>query len=141
MWCLIQNLICGPDYRPFLDSASSAKRKLRAGQPYTERDLDEHMFSSDHPYEITQRYSDELKNLVKECLIWDPQERITMEELKVRVDQAKADRAVEAERDRNNDLQDLVRLAYPEGAGNFEMGKVHSGRKRKTEANAEARGL
>ncbi|KAJ4363495.1 hypothetical protein N0V83_009790 [Neocucurbitaria cava] len=127
MFNLLHNLSSGPDYRPFFDSASSKRRKLVNGEPYTVAELNEHVFSGESPYQVTKKYSEKLKGLVRECLPWDPEDRIKLRTLKERIEKL-------AEREREMGLgEEGIRLVVPEGMQEYEVGRVWLGKRKRGE--------
>lgn len=72
---------------PFFDDTGSNSirqigRKLVNGQPYDAAHLQLFVLTGDTPFEAPSQYSKELKEAIRRCLDYHPQERIALEELK-----------------------------------------------------------
>jgi hypothetical protein len=97
MWLRIQNLITGSDASPFFDTNDLAGtatlhgvRRLitEAGRPYSSAHLESHLLTGSVPCNVVDKYSEELKDLVRDCLARDQAERVLVDELKVVIDKA-----------------------------------------------------
>ena len=124
MWCLINNLSEGTDFRPFFDSpAFNFKLCNEHLSSYTQRHLDDFLLSGEPPYQVTSHYSDDLRQLIRACLPWDPADRISVEELKAHIDTVR-----EAE---DPEERDILNMYIHDGSEAFELGKQYVGKKRK----------
>ena len=128
MWNLVRNLPGQPgwDHQPCFDSASTFGRRLVNGQPYTQNDLDTHFLTGQQPFEACARYSEELTTLVKGCLAYRPEDRMSLEELKNYVDLWKDDDTLDTKAD------GPLRLFVPLNLSTLKVGHHYrTGRKRK----------
>jgi serine/threonine protein kinase len=84
MWNLVRNLPApsGFDHPPCFDEAHTFGRHLVNGHPYTQADLYSHVLTGQTPFEASARYSTELRELVKSCLAYHPDERPSLDELR-----------------------------------------------------------
>lgn len=73
-------------------------RKLNNGRVYPGSDLDDFLLTGSAPFEAAGRYSEELRDLIRRCLQYRPEDRIGIEQLKVDTD-------FESGKDRTGDLQ------------------------------------
>lgn len=83
MWNLIRNL---PSFSyeveaPSFDNGSRG-RHLSNRQPYTEDDVYRNVLTGQAPFEASNRYSTELKDTVRSCLLYTPEARPGLEELR-----------------------------------------------------------
>ncbi|KAH9866329.1 hypothetical protein J1614_008896 [Plenodomus biglobosus] len=88
MFNLLLNLPRGHDFGGpilhFRDSNTGLWQEslLIGNERYSGTALDEHLFSGAAPYEASNRYSPDLKQLIRDCLEYDPNARPSMRELK-----------------------------------------------------------
>jgi hypothetical protein len=125
MWNLVQNFPNGGDFRPCFDGGGFAGRHLVDPDltMYSRRLLDACMFTGEAPYEISQRYSVELRGLIRDCLEWDPRDRVRIEDLKGRIEGFMQDMPGDGRVD--------VNLYMGRSLKEFEIGREYLSKKRK----------
>jgi hypothetical protein len=84
MWNLVRNLPDQPgmNLNPCFDAPDTHGRHLVNGRPYTQADLYDHVLTGMTPYEASDRYSQQLRDAVRSCLAYVPEERPSLEELR-----------------------------------------------------------
>lgn len=60
----------------------SRGRHLNNGEPYTDDEVYRYVFMGQAPYEASERYSIELKDAVRSCLLYRPEDRPGLDELR-----------------------------------------------------------
>jgi hypothetical protein len=76
MWNLVRNLPDQPglNLNPCFDSPDTHGRELVNSKPYTQADLFDNVLTGMTPYEASDRYSQQLRDAVRTCLAYVPEE-------------------------------------------------------------------
>lgn len=87
MWNLLRNLPYGAGFRagPCFDSVSHPRTQYLNsgyGEPYSKNRVYRLVLTGQAPFEACARYSDELRGLVKDCLMYNPDARRTLDDLR-----------------------------------------------------------
>jgi hypothetical protein len=84
MWNLVRNLPDQPglNLNPCFDSPDTHGRELVNSKPYTQADLFDNVLTGMTPYEASDRYSQQLRDAVRTCLAYVPEDRPSLEELR-----------------------------------------------------------
>jgi serine/threonine protein kinase len=84
MWNLVMNLPGKQGYaqEPFVDNSGTQGRLLSNGDPYPPELVDSDVFSGEAPFEASNAYSDELKEIVRMCLRYRAKDRPGVQELR-----------------------------------------------------------
>ncbi|KAL6711566.1 hypothetical protein ACN47E_004500 [Coniothyrium glycines] len=128
MWALINNLRHGGDFRVHFDAEDRAPKRFLVDPeltPYSRGTLDSAIFTGEYPNRITHKYSEKLRSLVKDCLAYEPADRIKIEDLSTQIDKARAELTLD------HGEKEVVKLFLPDGSREAKIGNAYEGQKKR----------